>query len=483
MQLLALALLGLCWAPSHTLSPRASPSLSRASTELSPRASADLITDLPGLSFNMSRQFSGYLEADAGVFFHYWLIESQSSPSTDPLLIWFNGGPGCSSLDGLLSELGPIHVKMGDDGKPVLYENEYAWTKFSNVVFLESPACVGFSYTNGSCATGDDQTSLRNYHALLDFYEKFPEYVSREFFVTGESYGGVYIPTLVKRIIQGMGEHPINLKGFAVGNGLTSYEENSASLIFFAYYHGLIDQDLWDKTVGVCCAKGSVTREACDFTTGEGQCDAYLVSINDLINNPNINIYDLYGKCEHSSVSGSGHSTTLTRQDADKYNLFMHKHTSGNSPRVSMDPPCVSSLATREYLNSKDVRQALHIPDAVQDWELCSAEVGDKWDRQYTDMTDVYNFIHEAGIKGLIYNGDVDMACNYLGDQWFIEKLNYNVTAERRIWMSEGQVGGFVKRFDLIDLLTVRGSGHMVPQNKPAPALHMIQAFVQGTDY
>lgn len=163
----------------------------------------------------------------------------------------------------------------------------------------------------------------------------------------------------------------------------------------------------------------------------------------------------------------------------------MNKYTSvsGESSRVGLDPPCVNSAAISGYLNSVDVRKALHIPEAVQDWELCSDVVNAHWTRQYTDMTDVYTFIHEAGIKGLIYNGDVDMACNYLGDQWFIENLNYTVTADRRIWMTEGQVGGFVKRFDLLDLLTVRGSGHMVPQNKPAPALHMIQAFVEGTDY
>ena len=59
----------------------------------------------------------------------------------------------------------------------------------------------------------------------------------------GEGYGGIYVPTLVKRIIQGMTQHPINLKGFAVGNGLSSYAENYASLVFFAYYHGLIDQE------------------------------------------------------------------------------------------------------------------------------------------------------------------------------------------------------------------------------------------------
>lgn len=55
--------------------------------------------------------------------------------------------------------------------------------------------------------------------------------------------------------------------------------------------------------------------------------------------------------------------------------------------------------------------------------------------------------------------------------------------AIRRSWHSEGQVGGFVKQFENLDLLTVRGSGHMVPQDKPAASLHMIRSFVLNTPY
>ena len=57
------------------------------------------------------------------------------------------------------------------------------------------------------------------------------------------------------------------------------------------------------------------------------------------------------------------------------------------------------------------------------------------------------------------------------------------MTESHRHWISGGQVGGFVKRFELLDLLTVRGSGHMVPEDKPEPALDMIRAFVFNTGY
>ncbi|MPC09365.1 Lysosomal protective protein [Portunus trituberculatus] len=115
----------------------------------------------------------------------------------------------------------------------------------ANVLFLEAPACVGLSYDdNNNCDTGDDETSLSNYLALQDFFQnKFPEYRNNSFFITGESYGGIYVPTLAVRVLKGQDTFPINLQGYAIGNGLSSYELNDDSIIFFAYYHGLFGDE------------------------------------------------------------------------------------------------------------------------------------------------------------------------------------------------------------------------------------------------
>merc|ERR1712002_598123 len=106
---------------------------------------------------------------------HYWFTESQRDPTTDPVILWLNGGPGCSSLDGFLAELGPF--KIDNDGATVL-QNPYSWNLNASVLFLEAPACVGFSYDlNEECETNDDLTSTSNYAALQNFFsEKFPEY-------------------------------------------------------------------------------------------------------------------------------------------------------------------------------------------------------------------------------------------------------------------------------------------------------------------
>ena len=98
----------------------------------------DQVTDLPGLNFKPQfEQFSGYLDLSNGHHLHYWLVTANDNiyPNDKPVTLWLNGGPGCSSLDGMLYEQGPIHVT--ENG--TLYENKYAWNQYTNLLFLEAP--------------------------------------------------------------------------------------------------------------------------------------------------------------------------------------------------------------------------------------------------------------------------------------------------------------------------------------------------------
>merc|ERR1719295_1540581 len=134
--------------------------------------SEDLISDLPGLTWPINyKQYSGYLDLSNGHHLHYWFVESQNDPSKDPVLLWLNGGPGCSSMDGLFYEHGPFHIYNTDE-QPNLYNNERnAWNNHASVLYLEAPICVGYSYADdGHCVMNDNTTAHDNYQALLQFF-------------------------------------------------------------------------------------------------------------------------------------------------------------------------------------------------------------------------------------------------------------------------------------------------------------------------
>ena len=124
---------------------------------------ADEVTSLPGWSGPLpSRQFSGYLDVGASKHLHYWLVESEGAPSTDPTVLWLNGGPGCSSLDGFLYEHGPFRTDPANPHKLVRFPQ--TWAKVANMLYLEAPAGVGYSYcaaqvAGGACANTDISTA------------------------------------------------------------------------------------------------------------------------------------------------------------------------------------------------------------------------------------------------------------------------------------------------------------------------------------
>ncbi|XP_061162902.1 lysosomal protective protein-like [Saccostrea echinata] len=457
--------------------------------------SEDLIVALPGLKSPLPwKQYSGYLNGTDKKHLHYWYLESSSSTqATDPLVLWMNGGPGCSSDLGLLSEHGPFRV--APDGK-TLTLNPYSWNKIANMLYLEAPAGVGFSYADDKeYKTNDDEVSLYNYMALKDFFRKFPELTKNEFFITGESYGGIYVPTLSQRVIK---DPSINFQGFAVGNGISDYGMNTDSLVYFAYNHGLIGQKIWED-LGSCCG-GNLTR--CTFHSNPSKspmCGRAISEVETIVGMSGLNAYNLYAKCESNKAGvwfdkeTNAYTYSLFpwhyhRNPEYKKQLKFVQHLMSQGHNLRLTPPCLNYNNVIKYMRSKETRKALHIPDNVQAWDICSAVVGAQYKTLYQSMKIPYIDVLNKGKRILVYNGDVDMACNFLGDEWFTDDLNLKVKVPRKIWktmVEDGtlQVAGFVKQFENLTVVTVRGAGHMVPTDKPSQALYMFTNFIQNKPY
>ncbi|KAH3774566.1 hypothetical protein DPMN_175948 [Dreissena polymorpha] len=466
------------------------PLLGLLSLSVSAAPQNDLVVTLPGLDKQPPwKHYSGYLKASGTKQLHYWFIESANKPSSDPLVLWMNGGPGCSSDLGLLTEHGPFRISKTGGGVSI---NKYSWNNVANMLYLEAPAGVGYSFSEDkNYTTNDDEVANDNYLALTSFFSKFPEYKSNAFFITGESYAGIYVPTLSAKVLQ---DPSMNFKGMAIGNGISNFTTNDNSLLYFGYYHGLIGEDLWNKMLSDCCPGQSVRQ--CHFVNGytsNGACSDVVGQALDQISGTGLNEYNLYAPCEVPTFGGYIYNNdsfvyslpSLSHQNhpmiIEKLNQLKLRKQFEESVRIT--PPCLDYGYVISYMNTEEVRAALHISPFAQDWDVCSDDVGGSYVTLYRDVTQFYQKVLAAGKTVLVYNGDVDMACNFLGDEWFVEDLGLPVVKQRGPWYvkdasGQRQVAGFTKQFKQLTLTTIRGAGHMVPQDAPQAALEMFSSFL-----
>uniref|UniRef100_A0A803PQV5 Carboxypeptidase n=1 Tax=Cannabis sativa TaxID=3483 RepID=A0A803PQV5_CANSA len=216
---------------------------------------SDKIFKLPGQPDHVGfQQFSGYVKVNdkKNISLFYYFVEAETDPTSKPLVLWLNGGPGCSSLGvGAFSENGPFRP----NGK-VLLRNEYSWNKEANMLYLETPVGVGFSYstdTSSYVAVDDEATARENLVFLQRWFKKFPHYKNTDLFLTGESYAGHYIPQLAKLMVQVNRKKKVfNLKGIALGNPVLEYATDFNSRAEFLWSHGLLSDTTYEMFSSVC---------------------------------------------------------------------------------------------------------------------------------------------------------------------------------------------------------------------------------------
>ena len=225
-------------APSLHAAARALSSLALLAASARAAVAADEVKSLPGWPGALpSRTYSGHIasgwDVQGGVnrtmMMWYMFVEAEgvADPTTMPTLLWSNGGPGASSAFGLFTELGPLQL-TGDSlstNPPTLFRNPYAWTRLANVLILNGPAPVGFSYClpagpagdGESCGSWNDtRTAVFNVNFINGFFASFPEFAKAPFYIAGESYAGVYVGMITQMLLDA--KTPLNLKGIALGD-------------------------------------------------------------------------------------------------------------------------------------------------------------------------------------------------------------------------------------------------------------------------
>ncbi|XP_030518776.1 serine carboxypeptidase-like 40 [Rhodamnia argentea] len=418
----------------------------------------DRIIRLPGQPPVEFDHYGGYVTIDElpGRAFYYYFAEAGRNKESMPLLLWLNGGPGCSSLAyGAMQEHGPFRVHS--DGK-TLYRNKFAWNIAANMLFLESPAGVGFSYSNSTSdyrKNGDSKTAADNLVFLLNWLERFPEYKNRDFYIAGESYAGHYVPQLAHNVLNynnKANKTLINLKGIMIGNAVINDETDNRGMYEYLATHALISDETWNAIQKYCDFSPKVTDEVSQCNSATSDADS---------NVSRIDIYHIYAPLCFSS------------------NLTSHP----KKANIMNFDPC-SEKYVHAYMNREDVQEALHanLTKLDHDWEPCSDDVIEHWgDSPFTIIPLLQEFMSN-GLRVWVFSGDMDGIVPVTSTQRSLSKMNLPTKSPWRPWFSGGEVGGYVQMYkgDLT-FATVRGAGHQVPSYQPKRALSLISHFLAGS--
>jgi carboxypeptidase C (cathepsin A) len=338
------------------------------------------------------------------------------------------------------------------------------------MLYIEAPVGVGFSYSDRGATdyrTNDDLTATDNLAGLAKFYELWPEFKSNPFFITGESYAGIYVPTLAEAIMWATGNGTWTgprLNGIAVGNGCTGNRvgvcggQREVYETKFLLGQAFIPQSLKDRIVATC-----------DFVNGfNASCRTLTSQMSTTVGH--VNIYNIFGDC----ISGAL---------AEK----------GRQHKVPMDEPsafgpdaCIDSHAASAYLNRADVIAASHVVKQPFQWAVCGNQI------QYSSTrANLPRDTYPALIKFtdvLIYNGDWDACVPYTDNEAWTSGMGFPVDKPWHAWTyNTNQVGGYATSYRTggksFTFTTVRGGRHEVPETAPRQAFEMFRRFVTGTPF
>jgi len=389
-------------------------------------------------------QASGFVSVGpkSGDDMFYWLFKSPKENA--PLVMWLTGGPGCASEVAVFMENGPYRFNKGKQIVP----NKDSWHHAANMIYVDNPIGSGFSpaASEDDFVTTEEGVAEGLHNFLIEFVKKYPEFKGRDFFITGESYAGHYIPAISYEIVENGSDIPLNFRGSAIGNGWVNPEIQYPEYAKFSYENHLIDEPTYEKMktdfkTCVDLVKNSPWYEAFPY------CQSIVSQV--IGSPPRFNVYNIHESCEYP-------------------------------------PLCYDMSNETEFCNNKANQKQLNINNKPT-WETCNMDVhtalmGD-WT---TNMGVKIPAVLKAGKTMLVYSGDYDYICNWRGGEAWTKAVQWEHTEdfnnkEYEHWIVDGNTdkpAGQVRQIDNFTFLRVHAAGHMVPLDQSRNAFVMFQNFI-----
>ncbi|KAG8056122.1 hypothetical protein GUJ93_ZPchr0001g32448 [Zizania palustris] len=392
---------------------------------------------------------SGYLNVTSTnslYFAFYEATDPVTAPAASvPLLVWLQGGPGCSSLTGNFDEIGPYLLLNSTS----LSRNRDRWNRRFGVIFLDNPLGAGFSVPASDADIPTDEPTIDAHllAALQSFMALDPTFRARPLFLTGESYAGKYIPSAASRIIEAnaklQDDQRLNLQGIAIGNGMTHPVAQVTVHADQAYFAGLVNaaqkaeiEEMQDRTVS--------------FVNAEKWVEA---------------------RTERNKIIDFLRNVTGVA-------------TSFNYAREQPYP----TRPLRDFLNTGEAKEALRARGDVE-WARCSKAVSAALaeDIMKSARDDVDAVLASNGTRVLLFQGVFDMHSGPASVEAWVRGLAWPglaafLAAERAVWrLGDGQLAGYVQSSGALANAVIVGAGHMAAgDNRPA-AQAMIEGWVLQT--
>lgn len=401
-------------------------------------------------------QYTGYLNVEQlKKHFFFWFFESRNDPANDPLVLWLNGGPGCSSATGLFFELGPSSINSTI--QPVF--NPYSWNSNASVIFLDQPVGVGYSYTEGE-EIKNTASAAKDFYIFLElFFQKFPQFKANDFHIAGESYAGHYIPAFASEIINNA-DRSFELSSVLIGNGITDpliqYGDYQPMGCGEGGYKPVLDEETceqMDKDYPKCAVLTKLCykfKNALSCVPATTYCETKLFGP---YSDTGLNPYDIRKTCDEE----------------------------GGECYVEMN-------YVDEFLNSEFVKA--NVGANVDIFTGCDDTVFRNFILDGDEMKPFQQYVAELlekDIPVLLYAGDKDYICNWLGNLDWANQLEYSQKEyfsqePLKPWTNGKKLAGEVKNYDKFTFLRVYDAGHMVPYDQPENSLAMVNTWLSG-DY